>query len=185
MREHGSAERPWSVFVSSAVYETIKGQLSTYKDRAVPAGRACRLVRGQRANLALVMGRPQCCDTLLRDLTEFSQMTLLCAGFALGRAVSKDGCKWTLRCLPLHALPRAHECLRLMRGRRDEEMWAEEKQTRTGLYEGCNVGYRNELLKLNTPARAKRRIRDSGGTRRKCRLLPTYSNTNFEKLCDQ
>ena len=38
--------------------------------------------------LALVLGRPQCCDTLLRDLAEFSQMTLLCAGFALGRAVS-------------------------------------------------------------------------------------------------
>ena len=49
-----------------------------------------------------------------------------------------------------------------MQGRRDEEMWAEEKQTRTGPYEGCNVGYRtwgNELLKFNTPARAKR---DSG-----------------------
>ena len=88
MRKHGSSERPWSVSVSSAVYETIKRQLSTYKDRAVPAGRACRLVRGQRANLVLVLGCPQCCDTLLRDLAEFSQMTLLCAGFALGRAVS-------------------------------------------------------------------------------------------------
>ena len=157
-----------------------KDNFQPYKDRAVPAGRACRLVRGQRANLALVLGCPQCCDTLLRDLAEFSQMTLLCTGFALGRAVSKDGCKWTLRCLPLHALPRAHECLRLMRGRRDEEMWAEEKQTRTGPYEGCNVRYRNELLKLNTPAQAKRCIRDSGVP-----VASVVCYPNLEKLCDQ
>jgi hypothetical protein len=70
--------------------------------------RACHLILVQRF--------PQRRDMLLCDFTEFGRMTLLCVGFALVRAITKDGCQWTLPCLPRRAIPRAHERLRLMRG---------------------------------------------------------------------
>jgi hypothetical protein len=140
MREPGSCERPWSASISSAIYETINGRFSVY-DVSYLQDRACRLVRGERANLVLAQCFPQCHDTLLCDFTEFGRMPLFCASFALVRVVTKDGGQWTLPCLPRRALPRAHKRLRLMRGRRVEEMWAEEEKERADHMRGELVHY--------------------------------------------
>ena len=66
-------------------------------------------------------------------------MLPLCAGFALVCGVTKDGRQWALPCLPRSALPRAHECLRPMRGSRVEEMRAEEEKE-------CADDMRGELV---------------------------------------
>ncbi len=68
-------------------------------------------------------------------------MPPLCAGFALVRGVTKDGRQWNLPRLPRHAPPRAHERLRPMRGRRVEEMWAEEEKERADDMRGELVHY--------------------------------------------
>jgi hypothetical protein len=140
MREPGSSERPWSASISSAIYETMNGRFSVY-DVSYLQDRACRLVRGERANLVLAQCFPQCHDTLLCDLAKFCRMPLLCAGLALVCAVTKDGRQWTLPCLPRRALPRAHNRLRLVRGRRVEEMWAQEEKQRADHMRGELVHY--------------------------------------------
>ena len=128
MREPASSERPWSASISSAIYEMISGQVSTYNIISYLQNRACHLVRGQRANLVLVHGCPQCRNTLICDFAEFGRVPLLCAGFSFVRAVTKDRRQWTLPCFPRRALPRAYERLRLMWGRRVEEMWTKEEK---------------------------------------------------------